>query len=117
MKKRQKTKQPSIDNLSYVVSKLGPISARIKELEKELEPLQEQEGKLEKTAQAAANAVWDDSVQRAATEWRSTRGDDELEIAWVDAKFNEMPPEVLRYYEYEADMLDFFKEVKEALEG
>jgi predicted transcriptional regulator len=116
-------------NLKYLIGKLKPVAARVAELERELEPLQEQRQRLARAAKAAAREMWDEAVERAATEWKSTRGEDELSIEWADSKYGQIPAEVFEYVnlsvsnygrpaeEIETDLLAFHNAVREEIEG
>lgn len=124
-------KKPPIkgSNLKYLIGKLKPISRRVSEMEAELEPMQDELQGLTKAARGAAGEAWIDAVERAANEWKSTNGDEELSIEWVDDKYGQIPPEVFEYInasasrygrqpdETETDLLSFYNAVLEEIEG
>jgi uncharacterized small protein (DUF1192 family) len=126
MTKKSARKPIETNNLKFFVGKIQPIESRIAELEAELEPLQEQLARLKKGAKSAAESIWDESVERAANEWKSSRGDDELSIEWVDERYSQIPEEALAILEEHErysrkdeprDLMAFFDAVQEEVEG
>lgn len=126
MNKKKAAKPIDASNLKFIISKLKPLRKRIAELEEELEPLQEQRDRLKKSAKSAAESLWDECAERAANEWKSSRGDEKLSIEWVDERYTQIPEEVLAILEEHErysrndeprDLMAFFDEVQTAIEG
>ncbi|HEY9282341.1 MAG TPA: hypothetical protein VIP46_02705 [Pyrinomonadaceae bacterium] len=129
MAKKQAVVPVNGTNLKYLIGKLRPVAERVATLEAELEPLQEQRTRLAKATKTAARELWEQFVERAATEWKSTRGEEELSIEWVDERYGQIPAEVFEYVnvaisnfgrpaeEIDTDLLAFFNAVRDEIEG
>jgi exonuclease VII small subunit len=118
-KKKGKTASTSTAaNLKFIVAKMKPLEARVAELERERDPLDDQITMLRKAAKAAANAAWDDALKVAVNEWKSTHGDEPLSIEWIDGKYSQLPAEIFQILDNDGiTLINFFDEAQELLEG
>ncbi|HKO43375.1 MAG TPA: hypothetical protein VJU84_08795 [Pyrinomonadaceae bacterium] len=117
----------ALASLKFIVKKLRPLADEVAALEEQLEPKQDGVAQLRKRARVLAKEAWAQMVERAANEWKSAHGDEELTLEWADEQFSKLAPEIVEFCAdsdgYRStkdegfDSVGFFDDVLDAIQG